>query len=64
MTYDWKATLTFIGLLIVLTIVGNFVIFRFPIFRAMREENRAADKTKMERSAFREAVRVNNRAAM
>lgn len=64
MTYDWKATLTFVGLLIVLTIVGNFVIFRIPIFVAMREENRVADKTKMERASFREAVRVNNRAAM
>lgn len=64
MTYDWKATLTFIGLLIALTIVGNFLIFRIPMFVAMREENRVADKTKMDRASFREAVRVNNRAAM
>src|SRR5690606_19862910 len=58
------AALTFVGLLIALTLVGNFVIFRIPIFVAMREENRAADKQKMERASFREAVRVNNRAAM
>lgn len=64
MIYDWKAALTFVGLLIALTLVGNFVIFRIPIFVAMREENRAADKQKMERASFREAVRVNNRAAM
>ncbi|MEZ4331524.1 MAG: sterol desaturase family protein [Myxococcota bacterium] len=64
MTYDWKAALTFIGLLIALTIAGNALIFRVPMFVAMRDENRAADKSKMDRTSFREAVRVNNRAAM
>jgi len=64
MTYDWQATLAFVGLLIALTFVSNFLIFKVPAFAQMREQNRAVDKTKLERVPFREAVKVNNRAGL
>ncbi len=64
MTYDWLATLAFVGTLISLTLVGGFLAFKIPAIQKMRELNREADQTKMARPRFREAVRLNNRWAM
>jgi len=64
MTYDWTAALVFLGALIALTVVGRFLAFKVPALEQMRELNRAADKLKMERKRFREAVKVNNRAGL
>ena len=64
MTYDWTAALVFLGALIALTVVGRFLAFKIPALEQMRELNRAADKLKMERKRFREAVKVSNRAGL
>lgn len=64
MTYDWQAALTFFVSLVGLTLVTNWLIFKVPAFVQMREENRAVDKTKLDRPAFREAVTVNNRMGL
>ena len=64
MTYDWMAALAYIATLAVLTIVGKRIAFRIPAFAAMREQNDEADKPKMAREQFREAVKTNNRSGM
>jgi sterol desaturase/sphingolipid hydroxylase (fatty acid hydroxylase superfamily) len=64
MTYDWLAALVLIGVLIVLTVVGRFLVFKVPALAEMRELNREADKPKLARKSFREAVKVNNKAGM
>lgn len=64
MSYDWLAALVLIGVLIVLTKVGRFLVFRVPALQRMRELNRAADKTKLARPRYREAVKVNNKAGL
>jgi sterol desaturase/sphingolipid hydroxylase (fatty acid hydroxylase superfamily) len=64
MIYDWKAALAFVGLLIAMTLVSNFLIFKVPAFAQAREQNRAVDKTKLDRTSFRDAVKVNNRAGL
>jgi sterol desaturase/sphingolipid hydroxylase (fatty acid hydroxylase superfamily) len=64
MTYDWLAALFYLGTLILLTMLGRFVVFKIPAIQRMRELNEAADVPKMARKRFREAVAVNNRAAL
>ncbi|MBY0399120.1 sterol desaturase family protein [Myxococcota bacterium] len=64
MTYDWQAALAFFALMTAATLIGNFLIFKVPAFAQMREENRAVDKTKLDRVPFREAVKVNNRVGL
>jgi len=64
MTYDWKAALVFIAVLITLTLISNFLIFKVPAFVRMRDQNRAVDKTKLERDSFRAGVRSSNRAGL
>lgn len=64
MTYDWKAALAFFALLAAATLISNWLIFKVPAFAQMREQNRAVDKTKLDRPTFRDAVKVNNRAGL
>ena len=64
MSYDWKAALVFLGALILMTAVGRFVAFRIPALRRMRELNREADRGKLARNRFREAVNASNRAGL
>ena len=64
MTYDWLAALAFLGALIMLTAIGRFLVFKVPALRRMRELNREADKPKLARQRFRDAVEVNNRAGL
>jgi sterol desaturase/sphingolipid hydroxylase (fatty acid hydroxylase superfamily) len=63
-SYDWIATLVFIGTLLGLTLIGRFLVFRIPDLQRMRELNREADRKKLERKRFREAVEVNNRTGL
>jgi sterol desaturase/sphingolipid hydroxylase (fatty acid hydroxylase superfamily) len=64
MSYDWMAALVFIGALIALTVLGQFLVFRIPALQRMRELNREADRSKMSRQRFREAVRASNRSGL
>jgi sterol desaturase/sphingolipid hydroxylase (fatty acid hydroxylase superfamily) len=64
MSYDWQAALVFIGALVVMTVVGRFLVFQIPALQRMRELNREADKGKLARQRYREAVKVNNRAGL
>jgi sterol desaturase/sphingolipid hydroxylase (fatty acid hydroxylase superfamily) len=64
MTYDWKAALVYLGVLIALTIIGKKIAFMIPALERMRQLNEEADAEKRTRKRFREAVRVNNRSAM
>lgn len=62
--YDWQAALAFIGLLTLTSIVGNSLTFKIPVLAQMREVNRAVDKTKLARDAFRNAVKINNKSGL
>lgn len=64
MSYDWMAALVFVGALMSLSAVGRFLVFKISALQRMRELNREADRQKMSRKRFREAVKVNNRAAL
>jgi len=64
MNYDWLAALVYLVTLISLTTIGRFVAFRIPAIEKMRELNEEADTKKMARKRFRDAVKVNNRAAL
>ncbi|MBK7948393.1 MAG: sterol desaturase family protein [Deltaproteobacteria bacterium] len=64
MTYDWQAALTFFALMFGATLLFNFLLFKVPAFAQMREVNRAVDRTKLDRSAFRDAVKINNRVGL
>lgn len=64
MNYDWLAALAYLGTLILLTVTGRFLAFKVPALERMRELNEVGDAPKMARKRFREAVKVNNRAAL
>lgn len=61
MTYDWLAALAFFVTLVASTIVVKRLLFRIPAFEQMREENRAVDKTKLAKDAYRAYVKTNSR---
>ena len=63
MIYDWKAALAFIGLLIALTFLARFLVFQVPALERMRKLNREADRPKLARQRFKEAVKRNGRVA-
>lgn len=64
MSYDWKADLVFLATLIALTAIGRFLAFRVPALQRMRELNLEADRVKLSRKRFGEAVRASNRAGL
>jgi sterol desaturase/sphingolipid hydroxylase (fatty acid hydroxylase superfamily) len=63
-SYDWRAAVAFVVTLTLLTALVRFLVFRVPAFRRMRDLNLEADRAKLARPAFAEAVRVNNRAGL
>jgi sterol desaturase/sphingolipid hydroxylase (fatty acid hydroxylase superfamily) len=64
MTYDWQAALAFVLSLITLTVVGKFLVFRVPALQRMRELNEGADREKLQRPGFREAVKASNTSGL
>ena len=64
MSWDWKAALLFLGVLVLLTVVGRLLAFRVPALRRVREQTLEADRVKLSRQRFRDAVARNNRAAL
>lgn len=64
MSYDWKAALVFLATLVALTVLGHFLAFRVPALQRMREQNREADRAKLSRQRYSDAVRANTRAAL
>jgi sterol desaturase/sphingolipid hydroxylase (fatty acid hydroxylase superfamily) len=64
MTYNWMAALVFVGTLILLTGLGHFLVFKIPPLKRMRELNREADRIKLSRKRFRDAVKINNRIGL
>ena len=64
MTYDWKAALAFVGLLIALTSLARFLAFRVPALERMRVLNRDADRLKLTQQRFREAVNHSGRVGL
>ncbi|MEN8160006.1 MAG: sterol desaturase family protein [Myxococcota bacterium] len=64
MRYDWQAALVFLAALVALTAIGRFLVFRVPALARMRVLNREADRAKLSRERFREAVHASNRAGL
>lgn len=60
MTWDWKALLVFVAVLVTLSVVGRFLVFRVPAFAEMRAMNDEVDRQKLARKPYRAAVKVNN----
>jgi sterol desaturase/sphingolipid hydroxylase (fatty acid hydroxylase superfamily) len=63
-SYDWMAALAFVGTLVALTVAGQFLVFQIPALRRMRELNREADRSKLSRQRYRDAVKANNRSGL
>ena len=64
MSYDWMAALVFVGALTGLTMVGRFLAFKIPAIQRMRELNREADRSKLARQRFRDAVKASNKSGL
>jgi len=64
MNYDWQAAGVFLGSVVLLTMAGRYLVFRVPALQRMREMNFEADRPKLARERYREAVRVNGRAGL
>jgi sterol desaturase/sphingolipid hydroxylase (fatty acid hydroxylase superfamily) len=64
LTYDWLAASAFVVTLIGLTLLGKRLVFLVPALQQMRELNDQADRQKLSRKRFRDAVKVNNKAGL
>ena len=64
MTYDWKAALAFVAVLVAASIALKYLVFRVPAFAQMREINHAVDKTKLEKTPFRDGVKASSNAGL
>lgn len=64
MTYNWIAALLFVGTLIASTLAVRALAWRVTEFSELRSQNTEADKKKMSRSYFRDAVKRNNKSGM
>ena len=64
MSYDWQAAGVFVGTLILLTTVGRFLAFKVPALQRMRELNDEADRAKLSRPRFKEAVKASNKSGL
>lgn len=63
-TYDWLAAIAFLATLVGLTLIGKFLAFKMPELQRMRELNAEADRQKLSRDRFRQAVNESNRAGL
>lgn len=63
MSYDWLAGAVFFISFTAINSVGSWLAFQVPSLRKMWEMNTAADELKLAREPYREAVRINMRAA-
>lgn len=64
MSYDWLAALVFLVVLVGLTLAGRLLAFEVPALQHMRELNHEADRTKLSRKRFKDAVKASNRAGL
>lgn len=64
MTYDWRAALLFLAMLVALTVIGRWLAFRVPALARMRELNREADAKKLARERVRKGVAASKRAGL
>ncbi len=63
-TYDCIAALAYLATLVGLTIVTKRLAFRNAEFADMRAQNSVADKPKLARDQYREAVKVNDKSGL
>ena len=64
LTYNWVAALVFLATLFILTLIGRFLVFKIPALQRSREMNKEADREKLSKPRFRQAVDANNRAGL
>lgn len=64
MNYDWIAALVFVGTLAGLSIVGRKLAFMVPALDQMRDLNLEADRTKLSKKRFKDAVKINSKAGL
>ena len=62
--YHWQAAGVFLGSMYLLTTIGRYLVFQIPALQRTRELNFEADRPKLARERYREAVKVNSRAGL
>ena len=64
MTWDWLAALVFLVTLVGLTTLSRYLVFRVPELERMRKLNREADRAKLSRKRFKQAVKINSKTGL
>ena len=64
MTYDWQAGLVFFFLVVVLTKIGKFLLFKVPALAECKAENRAEDKLKLKKDKYRPVIKSGQRVGL
>lgn len=62
--YNWQAALLSLGLIILITKIGKWLLFRVPALAQARELNREADKQKWAQSKYPPVVRANRKVGL
>lgn len=61
MSYDWQAGLALFVLVVALTKLGKFLVFRVPALEGERQNNREIDKTKLAQEKYRPVINATQR---
>ena len=64
MTYDWMAMLATLGLVVVMTKIGQFLSFKVPAFIKAREYNREQDAIKKAIPKYRPMIEKGKRVGL
>ncbi len=64
MTYNWQAALLTLALVIGLTIIGKYLVFKVPALRKTREQNLAEDKVKKAKPKYRPVLEKGRKVGL
>lgn len=64
MTYDWMAGLAFLVLLIAMTKLAKFLVFKIPVLQQMKAENRELDYPKKKMAKYPPIIKQNNQVGL
>ncbi len=64
MLYDWKATLAFVLLTVVLSRVGRYLVFKVPALNETRRKNQEVDRVKRAQEKYPPVIKAGTRVGM
>lgn len=64
MNYDWQAGLALLVLVIALTKLAKFIVFKVPVLEGERQKNREVDRTKLKQDKYKPVMAKNQKVGL